>query len=149
MQCENTYENIKSETSGSLDGMRFLIAEDNELHGEIITEMLRIKGAECRIANTGTEVVDLFMKSNHGQYDAILMDVQMPVMNGYDATKAIRASGKPEGRDIIIIAMTSDAFEEDVQKAFESGMNGHIAKPIDMEAFANMVVTLKNNTLLY
>lgn len=146
IQSEDTYEPEEYAAGRRLDGMNFLIAEDNEIHGEIITEMLAVKGAECHIASNGTEVVECFMKSVTGQYDAILMDIQMPIMNGYDAAKAIRESGQPNGKGIIIIAMTANALEDDVQMAFEAGMDGHIAKPVDMEAFTNMVLTLKKNT---
>lgn len=145
-QREDTYEPVEYEKGRRLDGMSFLIAEDNEIHGEIISEMLAVKGAESNIAANGNEVVERFVNSDSGHYDAILMDIQMPFMNGYDAAKAIRTSEKQEGRDIIIIAMTANALEDDVQMAFEAGMNGHIAKPVDMEAFTNMVLTLKKNT---
>lgn len=128
---------------GPLQGLNFLAAEDNELNGEILTEMLAVKGATCRIVPNGQAAVEAFEASEHDEYDFILMDVQMPVLNGYEATRAIRNCNHPRAKDIAIIAMTADAFEEDVQLAFESGMNAHIAKPIDMEAFINAVCMLR------
>lgn len=143
---EDTYEEETTEINNQLSGMNFLIAEDNDLHGEIIMEMLALRGADCNLARNGAEVAECFMDSEPGQYDAILMDIQMPVMNGYEAVKAIRESGRPDGKSIIVIAMTANALEDDVRMAFAAGMNGHIAKPVDMTAFSNMVLTLKENT---
>ena len=115
-----------------LQGMRFLCAEDNELNAEILTELLKIEGAECTICENGEEILKAFEQSAPGDYDMILMDVQMPVMNGYEATKAIRQLNNGNAT-IPIIAMTANAFEEDRQVAFKAGMNEHIAKPIDVE----------------
>lgn len=129
---------------GPLQGLHFLAAEDNELNGEILTEMLAAKGATCQIVSNGKIAVETFEASGVNEYDLILMDVQMPVMNGYDAATAIRKCSHPKAKEIAIIAMTADAFEEDVQHAFEAGMNAHIAKPIDMEAFTNSVRRLRS-----
>lgn len=117
----------------------FLVAEDNELNAEILTEMLDMDGAKCELAVNGKEAFDMFVKSPKGYYDMILMDVQMPVMNGYDATKAIRASSHPDAKSIPITAMTANTFAEDVQNAMNSGMNGHLAKPVDMNAVRELV----------
>ena len=120
----------------------FLIAEDNELNSEILTEMLAAEGVKCDLAVNGAEAVEKFKNSPAGHYDMILMDVQMPVMNGYEATRQIRACDHPDAADIPIAAMTANTFAEDVNAAMESGMNGHLAKPIDMEAVKSLVYKL-------
>lgn len=124
---------------GIMKGMMFLVAEDNELNAEILTEMLKLEGADCELASNGLEAAEMFKKSDKGHFDMILMDVQMPVMNGYDATKAIRACDHPEAKTIPIAAMTANTFAEDVRDALNSGMNGHLAKPINMEAVKELV----------
>ena len=96
-------------------------------------ELLKIEGAECTICENGERLLNTFEQSAPGDYDMILMDVQMPVMNGYEATKAIRRSTHKLAKTIPIVAMTANAFEEDRKKAFDAGMDGHIAKPIDIE----------------
>ena len=133
------FKNAVAEEDITLDlqGLHFLLAEDNELNAEIVTELLRTEGAQCDVAENGQLVVDRFLNAPKGTYDAILMDVMMPVMNGYDATKAIRASRHPEALTIPIVAMTANAFVKDVQDALDAGMNAHIAKPINMEALKN------------
>lgn len=119
----------------SLKGMHFLAAEDNEINAEILSEILTMEGADCEIAENGRQALERFERSEKGEFDAILMDVQMPVMNGYEATKAIRKLENWELAGIPILAMTANAFGEDKQEALRSGMNGHIAKPIDIEKF--------------
>lgn len=116
----------------SLKGLSILAAEDNELNAELLTDLLDLEGATVHIEPNGKEVVRAFEASKPGQYDFILMDVQMPFMNGYEATRAIRESGLPHAQVIPIIAMTANAFTEDVANALESGMNAHLSKPIDM-----------------
>ena len=116
----------------SLAGVRFLCAEDNDLNAEILEELLHIEGATCRICENGQKIVQEFERMKPGEYDVILMDIQMPVMNGYDATRAIRHSANPEGATIPIFAMTANAFSEDIQHSLDAGMNGHISKPLDM-----------------
>ena len=111
-----------------LKGMRFLCAEDNELNAEILTELLKIEGAECTICENGKRVLETFEQSVPGDYDMILMDIQMPVMNGYEATKAIRRSSHELAKTIPIIAMTANAFSEDIQHSLAAGMNAHISK---------------------
>lgn len=113
------------------EGKRLLVAEDNELNWEIARELLSSYGFEPTWAKNGSICVEKFTESEAGGYDAILMDLRMPVMNGYEATKAIRESGR-EDADIPIIAMTADAFAEDVKRCIDCGMNAHIAKPIDI-----------------
>ena len=109
------------------------------MNAEILTELLHMEGADCVICPNGQEVVDAFVNSSAGDYDMILMDVQMPVMNGYEATKAIRSSSHPLAHSIPIVAMTANAFSEDVQKSLSAGMNAHISKPVDMKKLARTV----------
>ena len=127
----------KEDISLDLKGMHFLVAEDNELNAEIITELLKAEGASCDVSENGQLVVERFTSAPEHTYNAILMDVMMPVMNGYEATKAIRSSKHPEALTIPIVAMTANAFVKDVQDALDSGMNAHIAKPINMETLKN------------
>ena len=115
-----------------LSGMRFLCAEDNALNAEILAAILEMYGASCTIYPDGDEIVRAFESVKPGEYDAILMDIQMPHMNGYDATRAIRKSKNPLGKTMVIIAMTANAFSDDVQNSLAAGMDAHIAKPIDI-----------------
>ena len=126
----------------SLQGMRFLCAEDNELNAEILKELLRIEGAECTICENGKKVLEAFEQSVPGDYDMILMDVQMPVMNGYEATMAIRKSSHELAKTIPIIAMTANAFSEDIQRSLAAGMNAHISKPVDMKMLKKTIIDL-------
>ena len=126
----------------SLEGIKFLCAEDNELNAEILTELLHMEGAECTICGNGKFVLDEFERSKPGQYDVILMDVQMPIMNGYEATRAIRAGKNPLGATIPIFAMTANAFSEDIQRSYEAGMNGHLSKPVDLDMLKNAIYSL-------
>ena len=123
--------------------MRFLCAEDNELNAEILTELLKIKGAECTICENGKKLVETFGQSVPGEYDMILMDVQMPVMNGYEATKAIRQSSHELAKTIPVIAMTANAFSEDIQHSLAAGMNAHISKPVEMEVLKKTIKSIK------
>ena len=127
-----------------LKGMRFLCAEDNELNAEILTELLKIEGAECTICENGQRVLETFEQSVPGDYDMILMDVQMPVMNGYEATKAIRRSSHELAKKIPIIAMTANAFSEDIQHSLAAGMNAHISKPVDMKTLEKTIRSIKS-----
>ena len=119
--------------SDILDGMRILCAEDNELNAEILMELLKLEGAECTICENGKRILEAFEQSVPGEYDMILMDVQMPVMNGYEATEAIRRSSHEQAKTIPIIAMTANAFSEDMQHSLAAGMNAHISKSVDMK----------------
>lgn len=116
-----------------LNGMRFLAAEDNEINAEILTELLEIEGASCEIAANGRLAVERFQRSAAGEFDAILMDVQMPVMNGHEAARAIRALDREDARRIPIVAMTANAFAEDEKAALDAGMDAHVPKPLSME----------------
>lgn len=124
---------LKEEDERSMEGLHFLLVEDNAINSEILGELLQMRGATYVLKENGRQAVEEFQNSSPGTYDAIFMDVQMPVMNGYEATRAIRALPRPDAGAIVILAMTANAFAEDVQKAMESGMNGHIAKPVDMK----------------
>lgn len=120
-------------------GMHILVAEDNEINAEILSELLHIVGATCEIFENGKLAVETFKQAAPEQYQLILMDVQMPVMNGYEATKAIRAMEHPLAKTIPIIAMTANAFAEDVRDALAAGMNAHVAKPVDMAVLEQTV----------
>ncbi len=137
-KCEEPGES-ESMKGFSIEGMRFLVAEDYELNYEILQERLKLEGASCEAAANGKETVEMFEKSEPGYYDAILMDVQMPVMNGYEATAAIRAGTHPLHGTVPIVAMTANAFEEDEMKSLEAGMNAHLTKPVDMEQLKRVV----------
>ena len=135
----------KDEPAGNvLKGMRFLCAEDNELNAEILMELLKIEGAECTICENGKRVLEAFEQSAPGDYDMILMDVQMPVMNGYEATKAIRRSSHELAKTIPIIAMTANAFSEDIQHSLAAGMNAHISKPVEMKVLEKTIRSIKS-----
>ena len=135
----------KDEPAGNvLKGMRFLCAEDNELNAEILMELLKIEGAECTICENGKRVLEAFEQSAPGDYDMILMDVQMPVMNGYEATKAIRRSSHKLAKTIPIIAMTANAFSEDIQHSLAAGMNAHVSKPIEMKVLEKTIRSIKS-----
>ncbi len=123
----------------NLEGMHFLAAEDNEINAEILREILSIEGAECEIVENGKLAVERFESAAEGTFDAILMDVQMPVMNGYDATRAIRALKREDAGEIPIIAMTANAFAEDEKEALAAGMNIHLAKPIDIALLRKVI----------
>ena len=136
-------EEIDEQDGNILQGMRFLCAEDNELNAEILTELLKIEGAECTICENGEEVLKAFEQSAPGDYDMILMDVQMPVMNGYEATKAIRRSSHELAMTIPIIAMTANAFSEDIQHSLAAGMNAHVSKPVEMKVLEKTIRSIK------
>ena len=123
--------------------MSMCMGKDNDLNAEIATELLKDAGFEIERAEDGAVCVDLLEQAKGGYYDLILMDIQMPNMNGYEATRAIRALQDPEKANIPILAMTANAFEEDKREAYRCGMNGHLAKPINvrelMKELANIL----------
>ena len=133
-KSSNTEGRILSELSGK----HVLLAEDNELNWEVARELLSVLELELDWVENGEKCVAKFTESPVGYYDAILMDVRMPVMDGYEATMAIRALERADA-DIPIIAMTADAFSEDIQKCLECGMNDHLAKPIDIQVVAHKI----------
>ena len=137
-------EETDEQDGNILQGMRFLCAEDNEINAEILTELLKIEGAECTICENGEEILKAFEQSAPGDYDMILMDVQMPVMNGYEATKAIRRSSHELAKTIPIIAMTANAFSEDIQHSLAAGMNAHVSKPVEMKVLEKTIRSIKS-----
>ncbi|MCH5206125.1 MAG: response regulator [Oscillospiraceae bacterium] len=128
-----------AEEASVLNGMNILVAEDNEINAEILGELLAMVGATCDIYENGKLAAEAFEKSEPGQYQLILMDVQMPVMGGYEATKTIRQLEHPMAKIIPIIAMTANAFAEDIKDALDAGMNAHASKPVDMAALEQTV----------
>ena len=129
----------EDEAVSPLSGMKFLCAEDNAINAEILEMLLETKGASCTICSNGQEIVDAFASVKPGDYDMILMDVQMPVMDGLEATRRIRSGENPLGRIIPILAMTANAFLEDMQKSREAGMDEHLSKPVDIAALEQTV----------
>ena len=129
----------EAEETSPLCGMKFLCAEDNAINAEILEMLLETKGASCTICPNGQEIVDAFASVKPGDYDMILMDVQMPVMDGLEATRRIRSGENPLGRIIPILAMTANAFLEDMQKSREAGMDEHLSKPVDIAALEQTV----------
>ena len=117
----------------SIRGRRFLLAEDNDLNAEIAKTLLEDKGATITVVSDGQQAVNRFKENPVGTYNAILMDVMMPVMDGLTAAKTIRAWDRPDAKTIPIVAMTANAFAEDAQKCMEAGMNAHLAKPLDIQ----------------
>lgn len=122
-----------------------LLADDMELNLEIARTILEEGGAVITTVGNGQEAVDAFRDHPPDTFDVILMDVHMPVMNGLEATKAIRALERPDAQDIPILAMTADVYEEDVQKTKEAGMNGHLEKPLNVEKMLWMLTDCKKN----
>ena len=129
----------EAEAVSPLSGMNFLCAEDNAINAEILELLLETKGARCTICSNGQEIVDAFASVKPGEYDMILMDVQMPVMDGLEATRRIRSGENPLGRTIPILAMTANAFLEDMQKSRDAGMDEHLSKPVDINALEQTV----------
>ena len=134
---------LKADRAGvSLEGLRMLVAEDNDINAEILMELLDMEGVQSVRAENGRTAVEEFRSRPEGYYDGVLMDIQMPVMNGYEAAQAIRAMDCPDAKTIPIVAMTANAFAEDVQKSMEAGMNAHLAKPVDMAALKDVLAKL-------
>ncbi|WP_302964377.1 ATP-binding protein [uncultured Adlercreutzia sp.] len=141
-ECEEPASAPAVDVDEALGGKHFLVAEDNDLNAEIIAAILTIHGATCEVAENGQVAVEKFGRSEAGAYDMIFMDVQMPVMNGHEAARAIRALDRADAREIPIIAMTANAFAEDEREALAAGMNAHVAKPIDVATLARTVANL-------
>ena len=135
----------KTSIQNSLLGRHLLLVEDNELNRTIAAELLAVTGAVIDCAENGRVACDKFAQSPTGFYDTILMDVQMPEMNGYEATRAIRAMNRLDAETTPILAMTADAFPEDVSTALHAGMNAHIAKPINVEEMMSVIHRLINH----
>ncbi len=140
MQEDTDREKEKEpEKADSLEGLHFLAAEDNEINAEILAEVLKMEDAFCEIVENGRLAVERFEQAAEGEFDAILMDVQMPVLNGYDAARAIRSLTREDAQRIPIIAMTANAFAEDEKAALDAGMNAHVAKPLDVELLKKVI----------
>ncbi|WP_049945214.1 hybrid sensor histidine kinase/response regulator [Butyrivibrio sp. AC2005] len=141
-------EKEKPKEENAFQGMRFLAAEDNELNAEILVEILKLKGAELvEVAEDGEKAIAEFKEKPKGYYDMILMDIQMPKMNGYEAARTIRKlaeDGREDAKNIPIIAMSANAFRDDIEKTSESGMDAHLPKPIDIKLFESTVRALKS-----
>ncbi|MGI6114771.1 hybrid sensor histidine kinase/response regulator [Luoshenia tenuis] len=143
--AEKQYEiNLQLEDQKAFQGRNFLIAEDNAINAEILCELLAMRGAKADVQTDGVKVVRAFSQAQPGVYDAILMDIQMPEMNGYAATRAIRELDRPDSAAIPIIAMTANAFAEDVQASLAAGMTAHVAKPIDMGVLRDTLARVLN-----
>ena len=128
--------------ANSLEGLRMLVAEDNDINAEILEELLSCEGVSCERTENGQEALERFRQMPPGSFAAVLMDIQMPVMNGYEAARAIRGLDRPDAKTIPIVAMTANAFTEDVQNSMESGMNAHLAKPINMAVLKSVLEQL-------
>ncbi len=139
-------EAAPEETMDSFRGMNVLIAEDNDLNWEIICELLGEYGVLCDRAENGQKCVEMISAAEDGKYDMIFMDVQMPVMNGREATREIRKSTREYMRNIMIVAVTADAFAEDMQECLDAGMDGHISKPIDMKKVLGVLRKAKRSS---
>ena len=140
--CETSTEyggGEEEESSQSMAGFRFLAAEDNTINADMLRDLLEVTGARCEIARNGRAALAMFSNSRPGFYDMILMDLQMPVMDGYAAAAAIRNLDREDAKTIPIIAMTANTFEEDLNRTFEAGMDAHITKPIDIRAIQSQI----------
>jgi CheY-like chemotaxis protein len=124
---------FKEKKRASLEGRRILMAEDVEVNAEIMMDILSLRDAEADHAENGKIAVEMFEKSEPGTYAAILMDIRMPVMDGLEAAATIRALDRPDAKRIPIIALTANAFDEDVQRSLQAGMNAHLSKPVQPE----------------
>ncbi|WP_330674848.1 ATP-binding protein [Agathobaculum desmolans] len=140
LEQEQQPRNVHVEVeSGDLSGYHFLLVEDNEINSEILGELLQMWGATFTLVCNGLQAVNEFNQSEPETYDAIFMDIQMPVMNGYEATREIRKLAHPDAASIPIFAMTANAFAQDVRNALEAGMNAHISKPVEMDLLYSTV----------
>ena len=129
----------------TIEGLHFLLAEDNDLNAEIALALLTDQGAKVTVAKDGREALDTFCTEPAGTFDAVLMDVMMPVMDGLAVTRAIRALDRPDAKTIPIIAVTANAFAEDTEKCMEAGMNAHLAKPLDIQKLKQTVCEQMKN----
>ena len=126
-------EKMSEPTTGDIRGRHLLIAEDNELNAEIAQTLLEDEGAVVTIVHNGQQAIDAFESNPQGTFDAILMDVMMPVIDGLSATRGIRELDREDAKKIPIIAMTANAFDEDIKRCMEAGMNAHLSKPLEMD----------------
>ena len=126
-----------------LGGLRFLVAEDNTINADVLKELLEVEGARCEIAGNGKAALAMFSNSRPGYYDMILMDIRMPLMDGYAATEAIRGLPREDAASVPILAMTADTMEEDVERSFACGMDAHIPKPLNIKVLNQTVQKLR------
>lgn len=138
-------ESEKDQEKYDFSGKHILLAEDVALNMEVAVKLLQMVGVEVTCAEDGKQAVEVYNKLEPGTFDCILMDINMPVMDGYEATKAIRASGRSDAKSILIYAMTANAFSEDITAALDAGMNGHIAKPIETKVLYKTLETAFND----
>lgn len=141
-KSERDVVKIASDKTKPLKGLHFLVAEDNELNAQVLTEILAMKGGTSFVVEDGEKALKTFEKSSPGEYSLIFMDVQMPNMDGYEATRRIRALERKDGKTIPIVAMTADAFSEDLQASLKAGMSAHISKPLDVDLMCATVQKL-------
>ena len=133
----------ESMSSNPLGGLRFLVAEDNPINADVLKELLEVEGARCEIAGNGKAAVAMYRSSRPGFYDMVLMDIRMPLMDGYEATAAIRNLPREDAATVPILAMTADTMEEDVERSFACGMNAHIPKPINIKVLNQTIWKLR------
>ena len=133
----------ESMSSNPLGGLRFLVAEDNPINADVLKELLEVEGARCEIAGNGKAAVAMYRSSRPGYYDMVLMDIRMPLMDGYEATAAIRSLPREDAATVPILAMTADTMEEDVERSFACGMNAHIPKPINIKVLNQTIWKLR------
>ena len=129
--CENYVEYSDDEEDHFLKNKHILICEDNQINQEVISSILELKGAVTEIAENGEIGLRKFSQSSLNFWDMIFMDIHMPIMDGYTATRAIRNLDRDDAKTVLIIAMTADAFSDDIQKCLDAGMDGHLTKPVD------------------
>ena len=134
---------IETVETNPLAGLRFLVAEDNTINADVLKELLEVEGARCEIAGNGKAAVAMFRNSRPGYYDMVLMDIRMPLMDGYEATAAIRSLPREDAATVPILAMTADTMEEDVERSFACGMNAHIPKPLNIQVLNQTVHKLR------
>ena len=144
-QEKKKVESLPAEETPSISGLSLLLAEDNELNAEIAEVLLKDEDAHITLVKDGQQAVDAFDGSEPGTFDAILMDIMMPNMDGITATKRIRAMNRQDAKDIPIIAMTANAFEEDARRCMEAGMNAHLSKPFQMKKVIETIAEFCKN----
>ena len=138
----------ESQKKTTIRGMRLLVVEDNEINAEIVVEMLKLKGANCEQASDGVEATKKFAENVHGYYDIILMDLMMPNMDGYEATKTIRSMARPDAKTVPILAMSANAYPDDIEKCYRAGMDGHMAKPLELNVMEREILKTINRKIV-
>lgn len=143
VQTEEEKEKVKKDYSKKCNGMHLLVAEDNQLSREVMQELLSLHNISCDIAEDGASCVALFQQSDGEIYDAVLMDIQMPIMNGVEAARNIRNLNIANAKTVPIIAMTANASHEDIQSCLDAGMDKHLAKPVDVNKLLRTLAKLR------